>query len=276
MANFSEIAHKKVAGVPVLYLAGAGVLVLGIVAWKLKPTTDGATDTTATDDTDTGTALDSSGNAYDTLNPDGNGTVTVVQQPSTDTTPDTVVKTNDDWVKDGSVWVAANVPGATVTSAYSALNKYITGANRSFDEQTYVDAWAKQNGPPPDGVAEGGTVANKPSKPQITKLPGYHTVTGPADNSYGLLAALYYGHNTQPDYDLIQAANVDKLGNGGPFAVGTKIYVPVYHPPVFYTTTAAMTSKTVASKNGISVNQLWALNNTTKATWPKGAKVRVK
>jgi hypothetical protein len=274
VSKFDEFANKKILGVKALYLVGGFVVILAVVAWKLKPVS-APSDTTTTDTTSGGTGAAPTPNPYDSLNPDGDGTVTVSQLG---TTPDasTVVYTNDQWAKDGSVWLSTqqslNVQGP---AAYNALNKYLTGQDRTFEEQTWVDAWYKQKGPPPEGVSEGGSVGTKPGDRQISTLPGYHTVTGSGDTTYGAIANIYYGHDDQATYDLIQAANVNTLGDAGPFVKGTKIFVPVYHTPKMYTLPGNMTRKHIAAVNGISEAQFIALNNTTKSGWSKGQTVRV-
>lgn len=271
MASFQEVANKKVFGVKVLYLAAGFVVILGIVAWKLKPSAAG------TDGTDT--ATDESGgdaptpNPYDSL--DSNGTVTVQQlgpQPTSGDSND--VETNDDWVREGSAWLVQQGL-ANGTDGYTALSKYVNGQDRTYQEQQMVDAWFKEHGAPPQNPAEGGSVAEKPVT-KVPSLPGYHTVQGTTDNTYGKLANLYYGHSEQATYDLVQAANVDKLGmQDGPFTIGTKVLIPAYRTPGYYKTPSAMTSAQIASKNGITVQQIIALNNTTRSQWAKDATLRV-
>jgi hypothetical protein len=280
MDKFHEFMQRKVLGIPVLYLAGGFVVILGIVAWKLKPTTAGAVDTSTTDTSgsDTSGGLAPTANPYDTLNPDGDGTVTVVQQSGT-ATDTTTVKTNSDWVVDGTAWLIANINGVTGTQAQAALQKYIDGESRTYDEENWVNAWIKEGGLPPDGVTAGsGTIGGAPAQKQFSNFPGTHTVKGSNDNDYKKIANLYYGHSDQATFDLVQAAN-PQLGETGPFAVGSRINVPAYHTPVYYTVTAtSMTASQVASKNGISVYQVAALNNVNPntAVWHKGNKVRVK
>jgi hypothetical protein len=270
MANFQEIARKKVAGVPVIYLAAGAVVILAIVAYKMRPSS-APEDPTTGDPTEGGLAP--TPNPYDSLSSDG--TVTVVQGgPST--VPDEEVSTNSTWVTKGAAWLVKNksVPGS---DAIAALNKYINGQDKSYDEKQWVDAVIAEYGAPPDGIAEGGKTGYKPASTQGTP-PTTHTVKGASDNTYGDIAALYYGHNDQPTFDLVQAANPN-LGLTGPFPVGTKINVPAYHVPSYYTVPSnvkSMTSAQVASKNGISVYQIEALNNTSKTTWTKGSRVRVK
>lgn len=271
MANFQELARKKVAGIPVIYLAGGFVVILAIVAYKMKSTTDGTTDT-GTDNTDTGLAP--TANPYDSIDPDGTGTVTVVQGgPST--TPEPEVKTNGTWLNDGSSYLISE-KGVSGTTALAALNKYLNGQDRSFEEDQWVNAVISKYGAPPDGTADGGKVGTKPSTKQFAVPPGVHTIVGGADNGFTGLAALYYNSTAKDRIDLLQAANTS-LYLGGPWPVGTKVNIPAYHAPVYYTTTAAnMTPAQVASKNGINVDQLSVLNDGTKKTYPKGAKLRVK
>lgn len=271
MASFNEIANKRVAGVPVLYLAGAFVAVLAIVAWKMKPSTPPEEPRG-----DEGTTSENApGNEVDYSGLESQGTVTVVQPTVPQTTPDPVVKTNQDWVREGAEWATANNK-ASGSAAYAALNKYVNGQDRSFDEQVIVDAVLKEKGQPPDSIAEGGNVGSKPTS-KIPTLPGYHTVSGSADNGYDKLAILYYGKTDQNNYDLIQAANVATLGSSGPFPVGTKVYVPRYSNPKYYILPKDMNIAEIAAKNGIGQQAFRAYNQDAKTPWvmKKGRKVRV-
>jgi hypothetical protein len=272
-----EFFKKRVAGIPMLYIVVVGVGIFALVAWKLKAATPAvdpaATDPAATDagatDTTGVTTGDLAGSVYDSLKTAG----TVVVAPSTDTvtTPETV-KTNATWISDGVAWLIAQ-DKATGTAANSALSKYVQGQDRSYDEQYLVDLWYRQGGPPPDGVEPAGTIGAKPAQKQGNP-PLAHEVKGSSDNSYGDVAMLYYGHNEQATYDLVQAAN-PQLGLTGPFAVGTKINVPVYHVPKNYVLPYDMTASQIAGKNGITAYQFSALNNTSKTQFKKGNTVRV-
>ncbi len=273
MASFSEIANKKVAGIPVLYLAGGFVIVLAIVAWKMKPSvspeepTGDESTTPGNVPTDPGD-VDYSGLATQ-------GTVTVVQQQPAQTEPDIVVKTNQDWVREGAEWATANNK-ATGSVAYAALNKYVNGQDRSYTEQAVIDDVLKVKGQPPDAIAEGGNVGSKPVQ-KIPTLPGYHVVSGSSDNGYDKLAILYYGKSDQSNYDLIQAANVATLGRSGPFPIGTRVMVPKYRNPIYYNTPKDMTIEEIAAKNGIGWQAFRAYNQDDKTPWviKKGRKVRV-
>lgn len=264
------------AGIPMLYLVVVGVGIFALVAWKLKAATPAvdpaATDPAATDAGATATGVttgDLAGSVYDSLKTAG----TVVVAPATDTitTPETV-KTNATWLNDGVAWLQLQ-DKATGSAANTALSKYLAGQDRSYDEQYLVDLWYKQGGPPPDGVEPSGTIGAKPAQKQGNP-PLAHEVKGSSDNSYGDVAMLYYGHNEQATYDLVQAAN-PQLGLTGPFAVGTRINVPVYHVPKMYVLPSDMSNAQIAAKNGISTYQFSALNNTSKTQWKKGNTVRV-
>lgn len=280
--TFKEFAAKKVVGVPVLYLAGAAAIILGIVAWRMKATPD----TTATDTTDTSSdaQVDENGLAVPGSDPyaglSSTGTVTVVQQP-TDVTA-TEPKTNDDWVRDGAGWLVAQHK-ADGTTAYAALSKYVDGSDRTYEENLLVNAWIEQGGPPPDPVVTSGTVGNPPpvaAQKQFPNPPGTHTVTGNADNSLPKLSTLYYGTDAGQYVDLLEFAN-PSVASASVLPVGTKIAVPIYHDPVFWTVPSTMTWAQAAGKNGITEQQLRNLNN-GPAAWrnapilAKGQRIRVK
>lgn len=275
MNNLKEFFGKKVAGIPMLYIVAVVVGIFAFVAWKLKPASTplDATDATATgadaSDISAVTTGDLAGSVYDSLKTAG----TVVVAPSTDTVDTPVaVKTNATWLNEGVAWLQAQ-DRATGSAANTALSKYLAGQDRSYDEQYLVDLWYKQGGPPPDGVEPAGTIGAKPAQKQGTP-PLAHVVKGSSDNSYGDVAMLYYGHNEQTTYDLVQAAN-PQLGLTGPFAVGTKINIPAFHVPKLYTLPSDMTASQIAGKNGITGYQFGALNNTSRTQFKKGEKVRV-
>lgn len=272
--NFSDLAKKKIAGVPVLYLAAAAVTVLLVLAWRMKSTPDPeVTDVGNTDDlADAANALE---NPYDGLS--GSGTVIVQQTPvDADATPEDP-KTNETWVRDGAEWlVSKNMASGTV--AFGALNKYVTGADRSYDEDSLVNAVIKEKGMPPESIAEGGGVGAKPLTRQFTTLPGVHKTIG--GENYTQIATLYYGQGSIENRDLLQGANTQYGLSEGPFPTGTAINVPKYHSPRYYVTPkAGMTKSQVAAANGISFDVLRAYNNGPKyesmTTFPKGYRLKV-
>jgi hypothetical protein len=141
--------------------------------------------------------------------------VTVVQQPSADadTTPTKPID-NEDWARKGAEWLTAT-HGVSGSAAIAALTKYISGTDRTFDEQTLVDMVIKEKGQPPNSIAEGGSVSAAPAKKQFSNFPGKHVIKGGSDNGFPQLATLYYGSAVDDRIDLLQAAN-PSLGTSGP------------------------------------------------------------
>lgn len=255
---FADLARKKVAGVPVIYLAAGAVAILAVVAWKLKPSATAPADTPVDSGGDPN-AVDES--AYDGLATQG--TVTVVQQPN-QTVADPVVQTNSTWVRDGAAWLVSTKK-ADGTTAYAALTKYVGGQDRSYDENVLVNAVIEHQGAPPEDIAEGGTAGSKPAQKQ-GEPPTVHTITGSSDDTWPELAQLYYNNGSGENQDLIQFANPNLGSSPGPFSIGTKVTIPAYHAPRTYKVPKGpVTWAVVASRNGISETQLKNLNNGTAA-----------
>lgn len=286
--------RKKVGGVPVVYLIAGFVLVLVILAWRLKtPAADPAADATTDPTTDGGGAVDTNGDPSTVYPNMPNGTVVVAPQTDpvkTDVPPED----NTDWLRK-SVLFLVNKKGHSPGDAQRALNLYLDGENLSYAQGQMRDEAIREYGLPPD-PGNIGTTAPKPAPPVVAKPlptpkptppivarqgnpPCTHTVRGSGDNNLTALIKLYYaGTVTQDKYDLVQAAN-PSLPSGGPYKVGTKIRIPAYHAPKYFTATASVrTASAIAKKNGISTHTLTILNDgTTKVTFPAriGQKVRV-
>lgn len=278
MNNIKAFFAKRVAGIPVLYIVGVAVGIFAWFAFRMKPsvqdvtTDEGSDGASGTGDAGAAQNGDLAGSVYDQLKT--SGTVVVAPAPTDDTSPSTTVKTNETWLSDGVQWLVKE-DKATGTIAQAALSKYLEGQNYSFDEGKLIDAWYKQGGPPPDGISSPGKVGTQPAQKQGNP-PLDHVVKGSNDDTYGKIATLYYGHNEQQTYDLVQAANVNRLGPvNGPYTPGTKITVPVYRTQKIYTLPRDMDSSQISAANGISRAQFEALNNTTQRQWKKGNKVRV-
>lgn len=263
--TFKDVAAKKVIGIPVLYLAAAAVIILAVVAWRMKSSPD-STAADALTGQQNDAELDENGLAVPGSDPyaglASSGTVTVVQQP-TNTTPEVEeIVSNDQWARKAAEWLTAthNVPGA---DAMAALTKFLEGQDRSFEEQQWVNMAIAEKGQPPQAVTSGGTLGRK----DVVKatVPGYHTVQSTDDDTVADLIKLYYNNTSDDSADLIQAANVP-LGNG-PWPIGTKVMIPAYHAPVYYTVSAkSETAKSIAAKNGITLEQLAVLND-PKGQW---------
>jgi hypothetical protein len=175
VSSFQEIAQKKIAGVPVLYLAGAFVAVLAVVAWRMKPSAAPPAEPSPSDG-GTDAQLDENGHA-DGTNPyagySGNGTVIVAPSPPVpEPEPDTI-DTNDEWVREGAEWLVANknVPGP---AAHTALTKFVEGRSRSITEGQWVEWVIKEKGFPPDPFTETPAAASVPAAPAAPIKPtGY-------------------------------------------------------------------------------------------------------
>lgn len=272
--KFSELSQKKVAGIPVLYLAAAAVAILAVVAWRMKalPDVEELPDDAAAPEDGTAPALAGSGSAYDGL--ETNGTVTVVQPPVTPAAdPNASIPDNQTWVSKAVQYLVKN-NRATGGVALTAMTKFVNGDNLSFDEGELRDAAVKELGPPPDSLVTIGTTGAKPARKQVKVFPGTHTVEGPNDDSFAKIAAIEYGASSGDSIELIAAANPGRGGTAIP--VKTPIKVPLNRPPRYFTATKTKrNAPDIAKIHAISVAQLWALNPGMSFPVSVGTKVRV-
>jgi hypothetical protein len=263
--------HKKILNVPVLYYAIAAVILLAYYAWKLKPASSG--EDSSGGDIDPGTTK---GDPYAGSGLGGvSNPIVGTTDPSDASVTVPTVYTNDQWVRDGASFLGTHKEVDGI-HAQQALTKYINGQSLSYQEGQWVNAWIKEKGLPPDGVSEGTSVAAKPAQRQFTHFPGVHTVKGGNDNGYTALAKLYYNRGAD-GIDLLQAANTN-LGPSGPWPIGTKVKIPAYHAPQYFTATKSnRTRESIAKSHAMSVAQLNVLNGNIKH-WPVpvGTKVRVR
>lgn len=199
--TFSELAAKKVVGVPVLYLAGAFVAVLAVVAWRMKPSTpDTDSEFAETEDA----VLDENGIA-DGKNPYAgmatNGTVIVQPAPPAEAPEPDGIDTNDEWIRKGAAWLVAE-KGVSGPAAFTALSKYVNGQSRSLTEGQWVEAVFKQFGAPPDAFQETPLPAPttpttptptvpKPTIPVATGYRGYGWYKTPGGLTGAQIAAKY-------------------------------------------------------------------------------------
>lgn len=236
---------KKYLGISGMYYAAVVVAVLVYAAWKIKPAT---TDAVAGDTTDTSGDQALAGDAASA----GSGYSAFSANPAPgynvggDTgavDPGTTVDTNEAWLRRGVEWGAVNGLG-TADTIVIALQAYLNGDQLSIAQGSIRDKVIAHFGLPPELPSSGGTAATPPgtttgggttptpSKRQITP-PGYHTVKGSTDNDYPKLATLYYpGTEVHQSLDLIQVANT-KLPRSGTIPVGTRVFIPKYHAPVY-------------------------------------------
>lgn len=210
--NIKGMLDKKVGGVPVVYIAAGAVAILAVVAWRMKPAPDATeadaegSDTTGDDDPYGGLAT----------------TGTVIAAPSSTVTAPPAIETNEQWAREGAQYLLSKKltsPG----NALTVTTKYINGAVLTYEESGLKDRVIEGIGYPPEPLAGTSPVLAHIARRQFTSFPGQHTVTGPADNSFSKLAALYYG-TTSPRAIVALTSNNPTLGTGT-LSVGTTVSI---------------------------------------------------
>ena len=295
--DIKSITQKRIGKVPVVYIAAAVVLVLAVVAYRMKgaPSADavdpGTSDTTG-DLTSSDGASDAGIAAGDVYPQMPTGTV-VAQSPTgpVNESGNASIETNQEWLSTAALWLAKE-KGVSPGTAQAALTKYLDGDQLTYDEGQWRDAAVRQFGFPPDltptPVTGGKPVPPTPPKKDAPAtrqgpLPRTHIVRGSNDNSLTELAKLYYsdhGGATQEIGDMIQAANPQLPNRGsGPFKPGTGVHLPVYHPAKYFIATKTVnTLADIAKRNGLSQEQLRRLNDgAVNVAFPArpGTRVRV-
>ncbi len=274
--DWKSFASKKVAGIPVLYLVAAAVVLFAVWAWKMKSSGDEATgDENTTGDSVPESDADSPAADYSGLT--SGGTVTVVQQPTQE--EESVKQTNDDWFRSAVTYLITDKK-ATPGEAQTAINNYLEGNDMTYEQGALRDAAIAKLGLPPERIATLGNVANKaeaPGQKQFSNFPGKHTVKGGNDNTPWKLSGIYYGTPNWDNANLISAAN-PKLGSPTTtYNVGTVLTIPTQVQPSWVTTTSSMRHfKTVAAKNGTTVEVLRSLNPNKQEPFAVGVKIRVR
>lgn len=279
--TFKDLADKKVLGIPVLYIAGAAVTILAIVAWKMKATPDADTMGTTPED---GTAgADGESNAggiagMDDPYGDYNTNGTVVVQPVAPVTADPVEQTNDTWMR-AAVDYLVDSKQATPGEAQSAISKYLDGEDLSYSEGVLRDAAISKLKLPPENIGKLGITASAPAQKQFSSFPGKHTVKGPNDNTYAKLAQLYYGTADANHVNRIVASNeAQSLGpSTTTFSPGTVVTIPVYTIVNYYKVTGKNGDNYfsgLSKKFGISAGAILGLNPGLTQPIPVGTTVR--
>lgn len=270
--NFSTIASKKVAGIPVLYLGAAAVVLFAVWAWKMKGSEVTADEVSAEANAD-GAPAEAEPD-YSGLTP--TGTVTVVQ-PET-ATEESVKQTNDDWLR-AAVTFLIEEKKATPGEAQTAITNYLEGNDLSYDQGLLRDAAIGKLGLPPEKISSlgsTGTKADPPFQRQFTNFPGKHTVKGKNDHTPWQLSA-YYGNPVWANANLIAAANPTLGPPSAIYPTGVTVNIPTFTPPSYVTVNSATRSFTaMAKKNGVSVGYLKNLNANTSEPFLVGSKIRVR
>ena len=157
---------KRYLGIPVVYLAGAVVAVLVIVAYLgSKKNTTGATGTA------TGTATTVPVDPYSVLNSTGTvstGTPTYYVGSNTQNVDTTAVQTNADWQKSAVEYLIST--GSTVGDAQGAIQAYITGQDMTYAQGNLANQAVAKLGTPPT-ITNIGAVAAKPAATPIVTAP---------------------------------------------------------------------------------------------------------
>jgi LysM repeat protein len=269
--DIKALMSKKIGGIPYLYIAGLFVVVLMVVAMRMKSTTTSTENTPSTpsDEGESTTDAETEASA-DYGFAATRGTVTVSDQSGVTTTA-TALDTNELWLKRAVEWLISSGIGAG--EAQSAISKYLDGASLSYAEGQMRDKAVKEFGLPPEPITPGATAA-APGKRQGNP-PCTHTIKGPNDNTFTKLALIYYSRQDGDAIDFLQAANT-RLGHKGPFPVDTKVTIPKWKNPKYVTAKKGMTTLAqIASKNGVSQAMITELNDGVKFPVKVGKRVRV-
>jgi hypothetical protein len=270
--DVKALIHHKIGGkVPVVYVGAALFAAGGIYLYLKRKNTPPATTTTTTDTT----GVDTTGGDLAAFGALGGSTSTglagaggsIVTSPS-----EPVSDTNQAWSL-RAIQYLIDKKLAPPGDAQSAIVAYLAGGDLTYDQGQLRDTAIIGVGLPPEPLGTIGSTGTPPALRQFTAFPGVHMVKGPNDNGYTAILNLYYG-GRHDGFALLREAN-PSLGIGGPFPVGTKINVPAWTDPVYYTATSSTrTLAAIAAKNGISTQQLQELN---LISFPvtAGTKVRV-
>lgn len=270
-----SIMRRRVAGIPVVYLAAGGVIILAIVAWRMRTANDAPADNTDVpmDEAQNDTAndeIDSAG--YDAFT----AKTSITAAPPEKEDPIEVVETNDTWLRKVVEWRVSQ--GASAGMIQEAIQAYLSGAQLSISQGEERDKAIKQFGLPPDPPDTTSTIgpSSTPAKSQ-GPLPRGHVVTNGNDDTYAKIAAIYYPSNDTTSVALIANANMTKLVGSGPFKAGTVVWVPKYSVPAYYTSKGKKDDDAteIGKKNGISASRVLTLNPGLKFPVKKGTRVRV-
>jgi len=259
--DVGELSRKKVAGIPVAY-AGAAMAAGGLwYALRAKPTPEPPADTPVDPASDNAGVDQPTFIASPVSGTLGVGSVTSA------VTQDT----NDQWVRRAVTFLVA--AGVGVSDASNALNKYVDGAQLSYDEGKLRDRAVAQFGLPPESVPMSPTQPYKGPATRQGTPPITHKVSGKSDDTFNELTLLYYGLNNADAVRYLKSANV---GVSEPFVFGQAIVIPKWHAPKFYKATRANhTLYDIARVNGQSAGEVQALNPGVKFPVKVGTRVRV-
>ena len=145
--NSKSWINRKVGNVPIIYIVGAGVFLLVVLAFMSTRTPKQVENPTT-------------GNNNEPSPAERNlaRTTTVVTAPTYQAPISTInggIETNEQWLAKGIQYLISK--GISGGMAQAALQKYLQGADLSYQEGTYRDLALKQFGAPPNVVDLGKT-----------------------------------------------------------------------------------------------------------------------
>lgn len=250
----ASVWKRKVGGIPVLYLALGFVVILAVIAYRMKPTSapadpaakpaEASTDTILSESSDypplpLGTVSASSG-ASDP------GSVSGVSNES--------ITDNDEWLRRAVMFLSSQ--GISPGDAQYAMALYLDGADLSYEQGQWRDKAIRELGVPPFPVNVGQT------RPDIGRVQGPvprdHVVKNQSEDSADELASLYYGRNDAFAVNAIRDAN-SGVSN---YSVGSSVHIPTLPVPTAPSAPAATSkpavktpAKTTAAKRTYTVKR---------------------
>lgn len=269
--------RRKIAGIPMIYLVGAIVGVLAIVAFRMRNTN--ADDTMAADvpmETDQNSEADQFDDKYNTSYDAFTTKGSISAADPGQTTQEAIVETNETWLAKAVPWNIKK--GVSAGTAQNALQAYLAGSNLTMEQSTIRDQTIAEFGLPPDPPSRtSATPTTTPTARNQGPLPRYHKIESTSDNTYAKIASIYYPSSDTTSVTLLRNANKGRLVTDGPWKIGATVYVPKYVVPKYYISTKKTNTATeIAKKNGISTASLTALNPGVKFPVKAGTKIRVR
>ena len=163
--DMKAMSGKKVAGIPVVYLAAGFVVILVAIAWKTKSIHTGDPEATAPtadtgDLTDTGEPRNGSGGSSGGVGGDvypnmPSGTVIVAPVATQTNGSNSAITDNDEWLRRGVTLLIGR--GKNPGSAQSALTLYLAGSNLTYEQGEMRDIVVREFGIPPYAGDVGAT-----------------------------------------------------------------------------------------------------------------------
>lgn len=177
----SSLLRKKVAGVPVIYIAAGFVLIIVIYAWRTQSLPSGTSSDDASSDsasgqddvTDTG---DDATTYADAVPAVSTGTVVSTSSSLPATADNTSIDSNEEWLSRGVTFLGTHSVGAG--EAQEALQVYLEGGSMTYRQGQLRDMVIAELGLPPDPPRIGITAPAPSVAPKPTPKPAPPPVKG--------------------------------------------------------------------------------------------------